>query len=368
MTRNELFGKLTLPKLDVNNENNKILLLTHTDMDGSGAAIVVNSVFKKGCVTVEHCSNGIMSGAIRDHVLNDADKYDAIFVCDISCNEEDAKIINESEGCKKLILIDHHKTAAFLNEYKWACVHPHLLSDSFMYRGYPEDKRSQANESGTGLMLDFMLYTSMLPSDTCQTPDNLMFLGKLSYMISAYDTWDWNNLLNAKSVYKDLSTLHLLYGIEYFETEMLNRMERGLRINIETDIFTETDNLLLTIERNKIKEHIENISNCFATATIHLDGKYYSAVFCSTGKYLAEVFEAMKNEYPNHDLYIVNYGTGISMRTKSSDINIGDIVKKRNGGGHPSAGGFKIPFEMQAKHIEEAFDAEMFDISKPRRN
>lgn len=368
MTKNELFGKLTLPKLNVNDENSRILLLTHTDMDGSGAAIVLNSIFKEGCVTVEHCSNGIMSYAIRNHVLNDADKYDAIFVCDISCNEEDAKLINESEGCKKLILIDHHKTAEYLNDYKWACVYPGLLSDSSICKHYPEDKIAQASESGTGLILDFALYAGMLPSDTCKTPDSLAFLERLSHMISAYDTWDWNNLLGANAAYKDLSTLHLLYGIECFESEMLNRMKSGLKIDTESDIFTKTDNLLLTIERNKIKEHIENISNCFATATIHLDDKYYSAVFCSTGKYLAEVFEAMKTEYPTHDLYIVNYGTGISMRAKSPDINIGDIVKKRNGGGHPSAGGFKIPFEMQAKHIEEAFGAEMFEISKPRRN
>lgn len=354
MTTNDIFNKLHMP--DPASIKN-VLLLTHTDMDGSGAAVIIKRAFKFCNIDIEHCSNGIMSFIISDCVLNRADDYDVIFACDISCNEIDAKAIDASENSKKLILLDHHMTAAALNKYSWACVCSDLPSDSFAAEYYPDDVRDRAHISGTGLMLDFMLYNHRI-----DIMDD-RYLRELASTISAYDTWDWSDLLGKNSKYSMLNTLHGLYGIKRFEEEMCERTDTTAR----NGIFTDTDKMLLDIENDKIKEHIDIISKCFNTdsMTIKDDGTTYTIVFCSTGKYLQETFAAMKTKYPGYDLYIINYGTGISVRTEKPEINVGNIVKMYGGGGHKCAGGFKIPFTTQAAYIANAFNADIDGITKP---
>ena len=55
------------------------------------------------------------------------------------------------------------------------------------------------------------------------------------------------------------------------------------------------------------------------------------------------------NEY---DLYIVNYSSGISIRTSNDNIDVGTLVSKFGGGGHPGAGGIRIDKELQVSQIE----------------
>ena len=62
----------------------------------------------------------------------------------------------------------------------------------------------------------------------------------------------------------------------------------------------------------------------------------------------------MKTEYPEKDLYIINYGSGISMRGVKKDFNVGMFAKGNyGGGGHPGAAGFPIPEEMIHEYMEQ---------------
>jgi oligoribonuclease NrnB/cAMP/cGMP phosphodiesterase (DHH superfamily) len=126
--KKEQFSKLR--KL---NKDDKILLLTHTDMDGS-TKIVMDQMFDN--VDVWHCNNNAMSYLIKKAVTTEvADEYDAIVVTDISCNKEDAEIINNSPNKNKLTLLDHHPTATHLNQYPWAVVEVNVVEDSFRLEG-----------------------------------------------------------------------------------------------------------------------------------------------------------------------------------------------------------------------------------------
>ena len=47
-----------------------VLLLTHTDLDGSGAAIVLHKAHYFDNIYTMHCTNAKMSSMIRDTVLS----------------------------------------------------------------------------------------------------------------------------------------------------------------------------------------------------------------------------------------------------------------------------------------------------------
>ena len=120
--------------------------------------------------------------------------------------------------------------------------------------------------------------------------------------------------------------------------------------------------MLLRIEEAKIERYIDQAKKCFTKATMSFHDKngdqvHYRIIYSFSDKYLQETFKAMKEFDPDVDLYVINYGTGISVRTTKDEIDEEKRMKAYNGGGHPGAGGFKIPFETQRHYLEEALDA-----------
>ena len=75
-TRKEHFEKLRKIK-----ETDRVLLLTHDDMDGAGAEIVLKALLPEGQVSVRHFDNGSMSQQIYKILLDDiVDKYDIAYM------------------------------------------------------------------------------------------------------------------------------------------------------------------------------------------------------------------------------------------------------------------------------------------------
>ena len=322
-------------------KNAKVLLLTHIDADGSGASIVFRAVFDD--ITVRYCSNGFMSENIRKAVCEEADKYDYIIACDISCNAEDAEAIDRSNGKKKFVLLDHHISAIDLNKYDWAIVKPEITVGSFrhLHSYNTTHMLKDGHSSGASLAYDFAEYAGLIPAKSkySQSPAlerSIYTLQELVTLIAGYDTWDWVNLFNKDREYKDINTLFGIYGQEMFEERFLNKVLGG------EDIFDETDYLLLKIESEKINSYLKRTEKGFKTGTLTSGDTEYSAVFVSANDYLADVFARMQEVYPGYDLYVASYGTGISVRATKPEINVGEIVKKVGGGGHAGAGGIKI--------------------------
>ena len=177
-------------------KDSKILLLTHSDMDGAGTGILTKLAFKD--VDIIHCSNGIMSRKIVDIITNDEtfDKYDFVLACDISCSKEDTKIINESKNKNKLFILDHHSTASYLDKYNWAFIEPKMIKDSFLTKLYKTEYNvdiSKGHSSGTSLMYDFLEAKDLLDERYCSPMSTLQVM---TLLISGYDTWDWMDLLD----------------------------------------------------------------------------------------------------------------------------------------------------------------------------
>ncbi len=343
ITKKEAFSKFKAP-----NKIGNTLLLTHTDLDGSGPVMLLSTIFPN--LTVQHCSNNTMSYDIKNAVCNPhvSQQYANIFAVDISCNEEDAVKINTNPNNKKLILLDHHQTASHLNQYKWATVCVEELKDSYRQTYYPEE--STALTSGTALLYNFLEYSNMFKD--CKNI-NMEHMQKAVHIIAAYDAWDWYNVFEKSPYIQQLNKLHQIYGC--------NRMEKKLLeyVTSNAELYNSTDQLLLDIHQEKIDNYLDAIENCFKTGNLIMNNKYYSIVFCNTHDYPAETFERMKENYPDYDLYMLNYGTGISMRATKDDINVGALLKGLGGGGHAGAGGIKIEQDLQRMLIEQTLQAQL---------
>lgn len=339
MYREQVFRKLDRPAL-----RDKVLLLTHTDMDAAGAEILCRWTFKD--LTVKHLSNSIMSKGILNYVKENAiiKKYDMIIIADISCTTEVADEIDSVIGDTKLVLLDHHDTAAGLNKYRWAVVHSYLLTDSFMADRYVE--KDKAHSSGASLVYDYLNYYGILKETE--------FLKELIHIIAAYDTWDWNYLLGKDEKYETMDKLCDIYGLDMFVEEMFTRATKSESIN---SLFNSKDIKMLGNYEDKVKEYLDIIKDYFVDSELTLEsGEKLSVVWCFTTSYLQETFALMKEVYKDRDLYIINYGTGISFRTDRPDLHVGNFVKLYGGGGHAGAGGFSIPTDVKRRCLEIALN------------
>ena len=342
----DLFDKLPCPC-----SNDRVLLLTHNDLDGAGATILTKAVFKNA--NVINCSNGNMDEMILQEVTSStaSEKYDLILICDISCGEETARIIDSTPNRPKLVLLDHHQTATDLNKYDWACVSEYMPSDSVRACDYKNMDNYKAMQSGTAWLYDFLCFHGLLRDANVRRPE---LLSRFVQLVSEWDTWEWTNVFHDDESKKLNSVFHL-YDMKFFTIKMLRRLASN-----ENSLFRIDDEELLEIEQTKIDAHLKSTAKNMYTCSIKLpNDRKYSAVFCSTGKYISDVFEMMKNTYPDKDLYIICYGTGISIRTVNPEINAADIASRYEGGGHPGAAGFTVSKECQANFIRKAMRAQI---------
>ena len=336
MNREEAFSKLSKPNID-----DKVLLLTHIDMDAAGAELLCKWAFKK--LTVKHLSNSKMSQGILDYVKYNVEnkEYDMIIIDDISCSIEVADDIDKIKNSMKIVLLDHHDTAVALNKYDWALVSSGLLEDSFMAGRYKDI--SKAHSSGASLMYDYLSYNGVLTATD--------FIKEITHLIAAYDTWDWNYLLGKDEKYSTLDKLCDIYGLERFVDEMLCRALMDSTIN---SLFNGKDIKMLEEYEEKVNEYLDGIKEYLVDSELTLDSsEKLSVVWCFTTNYLQETFALMKESFPGRDLYLINYGTGIALRTDNQDIHVGNFARERyGGGGHPGAAGFGMSQEIKKKCLE----------------
>lgn len=208
-----------------------------------------------------------------------------------------------------------------------------MLEDSFLVNYY-----SNGHSSGTSLILDYMYYCGIdfLPDASCITTENICL------WISAYDTWDWKTCFDGNYNFKDENLLFAAYGNNLYVRRRLSKI--GL-----PPIYygSDTDRIMLKAEKAKRKEHIESIKDQikFGTMDAVLENgriKIYDIAYIDDSKYVFDVLDYMRDTYPERDLFIVNYGNGVSIRSDKEDINVAEIVKPFGGGGHKGAGGFKF--------------------------
>ncbi|ADU23938.1 DHH family phosphoesterase [Ruminococcus albus] len=315
----------------------KILLMTHNDLDGSGPAVLLKSIFVK--TDVIHCSNNNMDREIMNSMYM-ANKYDAVFITDISCTKETAEKINEHYNRKKLYLLDHHRTAEYLNEYDWAFVLSEHIKESFIDEYY---KEPIGKPSATSITFDFLKYYGLT-----KYIKNLSLAKELAFMISAYDSWDWVNVFEKDPKFLDLNTVFWIYQPEIFDNIFSKKIsEEGARI------LDKRENFVLMLEKGRNENYINSKRESFKKCVLTIDDVSYKAIYCFADSHTPELFEVMKTDFPEGDIAIINTGSKLSFRSIDNDINVEKLARKLGGGGHINASGVHVSSELQKEYMEK---------------
>lgn len=328
----------------------KVKLFTHTDLDGVGCAVVAAEAFGKYNVDITYCDYDKIDSKVSNFLssisMND---YDLVLITDISVNEAIAEIIDQTINSttyysdvdmmpRKLILLDHHATASWLNKYWWATVTPIksieyippaklvgesiTLSEFFAQSGKIEGTKT----AGTSMLYDFCMSNGYLGSLHDKS------LGIFAETVRRWDTWDWINVYGGEELPKTLNSYLYLIGRDRFFDRFTNN---------NSIQFADGEKLVLELEAERIKTYIEKVSR--GVQKLNISGYNVGLVFAE--QYQSELGNAIAKDNPDIDFaVIVNLGgKTVSYRGVKPEFDLGDIVKPLGGGGHPPAAGSKIP-------------------------
>lgn len=311
----------------------RVKLFTHTDLDGYGCRIIaerfVGIIFES--VDVTHVDYNQVNEKISEFINNGQyENYDLILITDISVNEELAEKINQLWNERKienLQLLDHHKSALFLNRYDWAQV------------SVEHDKNILA--SGTSLLYDYLRFVFDAPYDK----RDFVFVE----MVRKYDTWEWHTKYK-DIIPKRLNDLFLIYRGERFVKHISHYLVGAI-----DEIFGPTENLLLDLEQERINDYIELKSK--GAKMVNVDK--YKVLVVHADKYHSELGKALGEKFPEADIIAIMdlNQKKISFRTSKPSVDVSEFAKKYGGGGHAKASGAPLRESVIDAFLTAAFIA-----------
>ncbi|MEZ0116230.1 UNVERIFIED_ORG: oligoribonuclease NrnB/cAMP/cGMP phosphodiesterase (DHH superfamily) [Heyndrickxia coagulans] len=300
-------------------------LLTHNDLDGLGCGILARLAFGKDIEIQYNSVSGLNTQV--EAFLKKEHKEDMLWITDLSVNEKNAQLLDAyaAQG-GKVKLIDHHKSALHLNDHEWASV--------------------QVEEDGKQASATSLFYRYL------QAEGKISATGAVDAfveLVRQMDTWEWERNGNMQA--KKLNDLFYLYPIEEFEEILLHKLSGS-----ETFSFDDLEEKILDLEEKKIERYINGKKREVYQAVI--DG-YYAGVIHAESHH-SELGNAVAKEYPHLD-YIAICMVGkkrISFRTIHDHIDVSEIAKKYDGGGHKKASGAVLTEEAFRKFVVETFKTE----------
>jgi uncharacterized protein len=297
----------------------KVKLFTHTDTDGVSCGVLGKLAFKDN-IDIDYCSYEDINEKVGKLIDGYVEKYDKIFITDLSVNEEMASAIEKKPQYikDKFTLLDHHITAEWLNDYEWADV---------------KVSENGVAASGTSLFYEFLQKEGRLGNQT----------GIADYveLVRQYDTWEWKEKENYHA--KQLNDLFYILGRERFVARFIADCSPN---------FTEAEQLLLDIEQEKIDRYIKARSKDVMVRPIN----EYTVGIVYAEQYISELGNALAESYRQVDfIAIVNMSRSISYRTVKDNINVGEIAAFFGGGGHQKAAGSPILREIKEMVAEMVF-------------
>ena len=287
-----------------------IKLFTHTDLDGVSCEILGRIAFGED-IDVVRCGYGNIDDKVEEFINSD-EEFDKLFITDISVKKELANTLNNVSD--KVILLDHHKTALWLNEYPYALVQV-------------EDE-SIGKQCGAYL---FYEYLKKNHKEFNNTPALKLFID----YVRMYDTWEWKEKYD-NIIPKRLNDLMYMDGPNEFIDKMIYRLGNNLAI------FDDTDLMKLQIEQTYINSYITQKNE---TLMVNDDlFPEYTVGITFADKYISELGNKLCELHPELDFVVlINMSTlTVSYRTVKDNLDLSAIAKGFGGGGHPKASGSRF--------------------------
>lgn len=300
-----------------------IRLFSHTDLDGYGCNIVMKALVSQVIATNMNYEEN--NEIVKNYILSGEYKnYRCTFITDISVNEEVAELIDKTKDLR-LVLLDHHPTAEWLNKYDWANV---CVNNCF------------EKTSGTELLFNFLV-----SSDGCVEDWNYFReIHDFVKQVKRYDTWLWKEKYNDDTP-KKLNDLFYILGYDKFYSSLKEN-------NFNVKFLIHDYSYLLENQQKKIDKYIEKKNKEIIGCPI----KDYNVGVVFANQYQSELGNRLSELNPQYDLIAMIGENTISYRTTKENINCGKFAKLFEGGGLPKAAGSEINEEQKNKIIDLLFD------------
>lgn len=315
----------------------KIKMFTHTDLDGIVCAIIMKYLCNGLNVEldIEYCDyNNINErvGKFLDNcnTIDYRKDYQNMFITDISINKEIAEKIEKVNrryfiGIK---LLDHHQTALWLNEYKWAKVEV-------------IDEETKKKNSGTSMLFKYFNFQARLIKYLVNKNIDLLYL--FAEYVRQYDTYEFKE--NNNIIPKQYNDLLNIYGREEFIKAIMFKLEV-----LEDLSISNSEELLLEINQNQINRYIEEKQ----TQIIRRKLLDYNIGVVFAERFVSELGNRLCENNKDLDfVVIIDMSKSVSYRGIREDINLGkDIATLFGGGGHIKAAGSEISDEIRNRIID----------------
>lgn len=300
-----------------------IKLFTHTDLDGVSCEILGRIAFGED-IDVVRCGYGNIDDKVEEFINSD-EEYDKLFITDISVKKELADALNNVSD--KVILLDHHKTALWLNEYPFALV--------------------QVEDESVGKMCGAYLFYEYLKKNHKEFDDTPALKLFIDY-VRMYDTWEWKEKYD-NIIPKRLNDLMYIDGPNEFINKMVYRLGNNLFILDDTDL------MKLQIEQTYINSYIAQKNE---TLMVNDDlFPEYTVGITFADKYISELGNKLCELHPELDFVVlINMSTlTVSYRTVKDNLDLSAIAKRFGGGGHPKASGSRFDVSIVNDMLNNIF-------------
>ena len=309
----------------------KIKLFTHTDLDGVSCAILAFAAFGKENVDVTYCDYHDINEKVNEFLNQPLGEYDLVLITDISVDKHVAERIDFIHKISSLnfVLLDHHETAEWLNQYDWAQVY-------FQHE-------TGENTAGASMLLVWLAEKGPFTLNQVVAWEE-GFVEK----VRRYDTWDWANIYNDPEP-KQLNDLFWIYGRDRFIDMVLDTMDSHGKF-----FFSEVDNFILQLKQEEIDRYIEK---CSKKLTVKPVGRYNVGVVFAE-MHINDVAHALHKQHPELDLIaVINMNSRkVSYRTEREDIDVSHFARYFGGGGRRATAGSQISDEKLGYILEMIFN------------
>lgn len=336
---NKKFGKL------LKSGFKKIMLVYHgNDIDGQGNVVLIKALrdLLAGYYAI-YVSCKVSADEAYDEIIK-SNEYDICFIVDLSFSENVMLKINDLEVSKKIILLDHHETALYLNKMDWAYVKKFDILNFDL-------------TSGTLLLYILLrdLYTELNMK--------LEQLSKFAWYTAAYDTWFANDLRTCGAC------KHIMYNMPRSLNYVFKYNKKDYADNIFNNIIN-GDDILSTNQitiANIMHKNIQTTCNkmwhgCTIEKISNKNNTYYVAI-CYVVDYTSDIGDYILKKQPEISVVMMinpNINT-VSFRSRSGDINVTEFASNiaktsptPSYGGHQPAAGAKLPIENFFSNMTEA--------------
>lgn len=294
----------------------KILHITHDDLDAEGCAVIAELWADAMGVEVEthFCHIGTTDKTIED--ILDNNTYNGILITDIGVSYKMADRLDKSGMV--IQMVDHHATNKLDLKYGWALV--------------------GKDETESATLLLYRLLKDDIERSILSSNKSVRTLETFANKVSRYDMWEWQKHPTDYSE-EDLNIINLLMGntraVSIFKKMIISpSYERFIPGVYQEFIDAYKERRVSSVERT--------VKNCVKT-TLELDNRVYKIGICipSSEFFNAEITGCYQ-AYPELDIVfgLAPSRRMMSMRSGKADVNCGEIAAKHyGGGGHAGAAG-----------------------------